>query len=575
MKNKNIFLVIAFLCIINYSCEKENTATIGNLPDGAILLTTEGLEYNTKTSVSGSSVQWVSENDSVILNNIEYAVHVNNSGQAYIEDCEISGMVYGYYPSQLSNSWSEPNLNAIIPSEYKSSFSGGRQFISLPLVAYTNSIGSSIQFRHITSAILVRVRNNTGEPIYLDSVIVQSKTQQLCGNKVINLVSDGSPVVSATEATNSNQKKVKVSFSNESVLIINGGTDIKEVQVPILPIISSSNDLTIRVYTHSKKERVGIPTVNYDYDFELSTDAPTLERNVMATIQVDINTHANNSRITEVDHSLFSVADNGDGTTRQIRFSKGNLKCSRLNIEAPWNNSNIQWRFLEPQYAIVETPANPYCTEEYGDKTDVSLFSWGTSGNGEAICIYPYNTNQSDGNYGPQINSGDFNYITYDWGYNAISNGGNQIGMWRTMTALEWDYLLVGERTVGRTNANNKKGLGSINGINGLIILPDSWIIPEGCDFIASTSTYSNNTYTPEQWGLMEASGAIFLPSAGGRNGTRVNNDVGQNGLYWTSTAADYYTQAAYYTGFNSGSLLFFYSSGRADGRSVRLIQDK
>jgi len=427
MKNKNIFLVIAFLCIINYSCEKENTATIGNLPDGAILLTTEGLEYNTKTSVSGSSVQWVSENDSVILNNIEYAVHVNNSGQAYIEDCEISGMVYGYYPSQLSNSWSEPNLNAIIPSEYKSSFSGGRQFISLPLVAYTNSIGSSIQFRHITSAILVRVRNNTGEPIYLDSVIVQSETQQLCGNKVINLVSDGSPVVNATEATNSNQKKVKVSFSNESVLIINGGTDIKEVQVPILPIISSANDLTIRVYTHSKKERVGIPTVNYDYDFELSTDAPTLERNVMATIQVDINTHANNSRITEVDHSLFSVADNGDGTTRQIRFSKGNLKCSRPNTEIPWDRSNITWSFFENQYGIEETTN---CIDNYEDRTSVSLFSWGTSGfNHGAIVYQPFITSANDYNHYAYGNPA-FNLFDQtgnaDWGVNAISKGGNE-----------------------------------------------------------------------------------------------------------------------------------------------------
>ena len=41
-----------------------------------------------------------------------------------------------------------------------------------------------------------------------------------------------------------------------------------------------------------------------------------------------------------------------------------------------------------------------------------------------------------------------------------------------------------------------------------------------------SSNSFSNNNYTLEQWALMEASGAIFLPASGGRYGSRWWNDT-------------------------------------------------
>ena len=128
-------------------------------------------------------------------------------------------------------------------------------------------------------------------------------------------------------------------------------------------------------------------------------------------------------------------------------------------------------------------------------------------------------------------------YANADWAvYNAISNGGNQPGVWRTLTGAEWFYLL------NRDN-DSKRGAGSVNGVGGMILLPDDWDLPEGCNFDAAFSDAQNvwgpNNYTLAQWAKMEAAGAVFLPAAGYR-GVQSSNPymmyVGSRGYYWSTT---------------------------------------
>ena len=91
-----------------------------------------------------------------------------------------------------------------------------------------------------------------------------------------------------------------------------------------------------------------------------------------------------------------------------------------------------------------------------------------------------------------------------------------------------------------------------------IIILPDVWHTPTGVTFAPNTAdarysltltadglTYTQNgdnspfelnPYTPEQWHLMEAAGAVFLPAAGVRTGADVS--VAESvGLYHSATA--------------------------------------
>ncbi len=248
----------------------------------------------------------------------------------------------------------------------------------------------------------------------------------------------------------------------------------------------------------------------------------------------------------------FSVS-----TTTQVQFSQGNLQ---------YQPSTGTWRFAENQYDTIGG-ANTNISASYIDWIYIGwidLFGWGTGSN-------PTNTSTDDS---------DYSTFT-DWGVNAISNGGNTANTWRTLTKDEWVYLFY-----TRTNAATLFGLGSVNGVNGTILLPDDWTLPEGASFTASTTqgledqgsyynnsngdNFSHNTYTSEQWAVMEAAGAVFLPAAGGRNGTGVYNR-GSGGYYWSATP--YYGTSTYALYFYSDYLHpqnYYY---RYYGHSVRLVR--
>ena len=155
-----------------------------------------------------------------------------------------------------------------------------------------------------------------------------------------------------------------------------------------------------------------------------------------------------------------------------------------------------------------------------------------------------------------------------DWGSNPISNGGNTVNQWRTLTIAEWNYLLN-----TRTDASSKRGTGNINGVGGLIILPDSWTLPSECSFTSGFTTYdwAHNSYTLAQWAQMEAAGAVFLPAAGNRYGTN-DNYVGNLGNYWSST--HFNESSAYYMYFYSNDLNVIFSNFRGYGFSVRPVLD-
>jgi hypothetical protein len=121
---------------------------------------------------------------------------------------------------------------------------------------------------------------------------------------------------------------------------------------------------------------------------------------------------------------------------------------------------------------------------------------------------------------------------------------------WRVLTSDEWTYLLVNGGGEGRENGNDLNALGCVNGKNGLVILPDGWAQPEGVPPFVTVSqegfAYENNVYTSEQWAIMAASGAAFLPAEGygydKPEDTKPNDpdeieDVQIHGAYWAADA--------------------------------------
>jgi len=268
---------------------------------------------------------------------------------------------------------------------------------------------------------------------------------------------------------------------------------------------------------------------------------------VDSVVFVDVNTSSEQIYDDGILPGAFSVGEN-----TQIHFSQGNLQ---------YQASTQTWRFAENQYDTIGA-LNANISPTYEGWID--LFGWGTGNN-------------------PTISSTDYNdYSSFtDWGVNAISNGGNETNQWRTLTKDEWVYLFY-----TRTNAASLFGLGSVNGINGTIILPDNWSTPQGVSFTPSTSKgltdqgtfyadinddhFDDNTYTAEQWSEMEQSGAVFLSTAGYRIGLDMYN-VGLRGGCWSATPNN--ESEAYFMYFGVDGLNPESFTNRYRGRSVRLVR--
>lgn len=193
----------------------------------------------------------------------------------------------------------------------------------------------------------------------------------------------------------------------------------------------------------------------------------------------------------------------------------------------------------------------------------IDLFGWGT---GSTPTLSATDTQQ---------------YLTYhEWGNNTIQT--STCAGWRTLTNEEYVYLFH-----DRANAATLFGLGSVNGVNGVILLPDNWSTPAGLSFTASATrglewngtyyfneqadNYTHNTYTEAEWARMESAGAVFLPAAGYREGTLVSL-VGKAIDYWSASLHG--TMA----GGISGNSKRLHPQSDGDlyyGDCVRLVKDK
>ena len=273
---------------------------------------------------------------------------------------------------------------------------------------------------------------------------------------------------------------------------------------------------------------------------------PTVINNgyLTAGIDVTVDTEVNPGEMpTGALSGKFTINESGD----QVYFSQGNLQ---------YQASTNTWQFAEHQYDYVGS-ANSAISQTNSGWID--LFGWGTSGyNHGAYCYQPWSTYTS---YSDYYAYGSYNYNLYDqtgyadWGYNAISNGGNtENSGWRTLTQPEWDYVF---KTRTMANGGSRYTLGHVEGVLGVVVYPDNY---------AGTAVSSNLTATG--WSEYEAVGCVFLPAAGYRYGSSVGG-VGSSGYYWSSSYYD--SDYTYYVRFSSDGL-GTYREFRFSGFSVRLV---
>ena len=241
----------------------------------------------------------------------------------------------------------------------------------------------------------------------------------------------------------------------------------------------------------------------------------------------------------------FSVDANGT----IVHFSQGNLQYrATKNV---WRFAINQWDFVGDAEAgnVVEGAwkcNNNKIAENYDGWID--LFGWGTG-------VNP--TRKDDDNSKYQ------NFI--EWGSNAISNAGNQPNQWRTLRRDEWDYILS-----VRNKATELRSLATVNGVHGLILLPDRWGKPAGVEFAPNSFDWNTNTYEGDKWSLMEAAGAVFLPASGYRTAAEGINDLNSAGFCWSATSKD--ENESHLLNFSEKSIGLSFGNKYA-GNPVRLVQ--
>ena len=247
---------------------------------------------------------------------------------------------------------------------------------------------------------------------------------------------------------------------------------------------------------------------------------------------------------------LFSIS-----ATQKVYFASGNLQ---------YQASTNTWRFAEHPWDYVGAAEVPY--GETGGTVQgssnhlisptydgwIDLFGWGTGNN-------PTNTSNENTEYSPFV----------DWGTNTISNAS---GNWRTLTKDEWIYVIRG-RNYGSGFPNYTFAV--LNGIYGVLLLPDDWSTDVYTLVSASAGYAEDNTISVEDWNnILEPAGVVFFPTwTGKRIGTSVRF-VNDHSEYWTSSTYSETSWSAYTIFMNTGSAPSDQNPYRSEGHAVRLVKD-
>ena len=541
MKRINTTVIVglmATIVIVAAGCKREyGTVTLGaNIDNGR----------NAKVYIDDLTPCW-HNNDLIRVNNQTCTTSAALGSSAQITDVVGSSHYRAIYPADIVGDVdisSSSSIAVTLPQEQIFEVdSRDDQKVKVPMGAYSSS--ESLTFHNLCPLIKVVVSNRMDNDFVLDHITVTAATAYLSGLCSASVTGSPNDHI-GTMVPSSASHDVSLVFPVGDRPTIGRGDRDTYVYYIVAPEFGGDEgeDVTITLYS----------TTGQYATFEKRA---SLRHNRMAEVSLTVGQWNGQGPIDPpsgdgVLPGAFSVS-----ATQQVHFSQGNLQ---------YQASTNTWRFAEHQYDYVGTQT----ADDYGyhggnvsgsDNRNISsiysgwidLFGWGTGNN-------------------PTLASTDDTYYStfVDWGSNAIINGGNAVNQWRTLTTSEWSYLLD-----SRTNASSKRGTGNINGVGGLIILPDSWTLPSGCpQFNSGYAIYfgdwTHNSYTLAQWAQMESSGAVFLPAAGRRLGTNVRS-VGIYGGYWSSSPNT--ELGAYRVGFSSGNLGATNNIDRYLGYSVRPVR--
>ena len=524
MKRALFFSIVAALAVLFVSCSKESNEV------QTFKATAEQAAGDSKISLSGLSLLWSAGDQISIYDN------ASNSGVYTLSSGAGTGS--GTFALSSGSSVSATPYSAVYPANIRT----GATTVSLPAV------------QHSTNGGLQEL------PMYAVGDDMELKFHHLCG--VVRFRLSASSAVSLSRiavATDRNTNgAATISGSGSSVTLSTpSGSNVTTLSCEYGQSIASGHDFYMYMPAGTYSTfRILFTAADGSICSKSANTGITVERGKITTITL--------SGLTFTAHR-FTV--NNSST---VVFSPGNLQYIGSAASPYWKFADRQTDYFGRNEQHGSTATN----------VDRDLFGWGTSGwNNGNMRYQPYNTdypgNSSNGyGYGPTDGSSyTYNltgtYANADWGvYNAIRNGGNVAGQWRTLSQGAWDTLLNNRPA---TVHYAKAQLGG--NINGVLLFPDDYVHPDGVGALSSVDTYNanftTNSYSLSDWFKLEAAGVVFLPAAGNRGGMSVNT-VGSYGFYWSSSY--YSSYGAWNVNFDSGNLNMG-SNNCYNGFSVRLVR--
>lgn len=461
-----------------------------------------------KLYIQDLSTYWTSGDKVFVNGQSGLAVTVGDNGSATINGVTSSAPYTAVYPSSIVTdaSVASSTVNVTLPATQEYREDNGKQIVAVPMAAYTT--GTTLEFKNLCSVVNVDVTNSTGAAFSLNSISITASGARLSGAGVLTVNGSTSSLAMSGDANSS----VSLSF----------GTSPYELSANA----SKSFYLVLPAFDQTGIDIV-LSTTSGEYSYQKTKSLPT---NRIAQLNLTVEAAQEPPMSGE-----FKV----DAYGKKVKFALGNLQYSTsgTHATADGNYTTGTWRFAEHQY-------------------DASASGW--------TCSFQWGTSGYEGSYpGASVLPGtDANY---DWGvYNAISNGGNTVGYWRTLTKDEWNYLL---HTRNTTNSSRRFVRAKVNGIEGLLLFPDGYTWPTTSIAEPTIGLYGNCNKASISISSIDLSGYfddfqqagfVFLP--GSLNSSSAN-------YYWTS---DKYS-VVFWTS-QGNDCRFWSSSNTSDSRYVRLV---
>lgn len=480
IKSYTLLCLVALLTLA--SCQKDKltgssfTATIEKCTD-----------YNTKTVLSGQNLHWEAGDQIIIFNDYLqtgiYTAATGGSTTTTFDYMQIDGMI----DVGDDANYNEDNR----PSGYYAIYPADIMFMEVTPEA---TLGG------ITIPAVQQTTDGSlhGFPMYAESATKALSFKNILGLLKFTLQKDNTTITSISVTADHEingkyyaQPNWPITGDVPALTYANSGTTTTTLRCGTGNGISIATSKDFYIYLPAGEySSLTINITNSDGGFCTLTANTTIP--VVRSQYTTISLNDTDLEFTDI-AGLFSVAPG-----QYVQFSPGNLQYDP-NVQAP----NSPWGFAPNQYTMMGINNYNYFTGE-NNNTKIDLFSWG-----EAAPTTAPSTNYND--YGTFV----------EWG-NYINNGNDG---WYTLSAAQWQYLIG-----GRSNASNLYGGATVNGVKGLILLPDSWSLPAGCDFnygFAYPDFYNTNEYSSTEWTVMETAGAVFLPAAGAMmfNYSSTNNE--------------------------------------------------